>query len=106
MCWASAFQARSQRDPPRRARTRQVRLRLLFSSWSTRAARAKGGGIAGLACQGPGLVVGGRTPLTLGGRLAGRAAAHLLPSLVVTGLAADVEVDELRVVHLTHDAVL
>ena len=42
----------------------------------------------------------------MGGRLAGRAAAHLLPGLVVTGLAADVEVDELRVVHLTHDAVL
>ena len=40
------------------------------------------------------------------GRLAGRVAAHLLPGLVVTGLAADVEVDELRVVHLTHDAVL
>ena len=105
MCWASAFQARSQRDPPRRAHQAGTAT-LLFSSWSTRAARAKGGGIAGLACQGPGLVVGGRIPLTLGGRVAGRAAAHLLPGLVVTGLAADVEVDELRVVHLTHDAVL
>ena len=62
--------------------------------------------LADSAYRAPGLVVGGRIPLTLGGRLAGRAAAHLLPGLVVTGLAADVEVDELRVVHLTHDAVL
>ena len=68
--------------------------------------RAHVHGVAGLRCSGPGLVVGGRIPLTLGGTLAGRAAAHLLPGLVVTGLAADVEVDELRVVHLTHDAVL
>ena len=48
----------------------------------------------------------GRIPVTLGGRLAGRAAAHLPPGLEHTGLAADVGVDELRVVHLTHDAVL
>ena len=48
--------------------------------------------------------MGGRIPLTLGGRLAGRAAAHLLPGLVVTGLAADVEVYELRVLNLTRDA--
>ena len=45
-------------------------------------------------------------PPNKGGRLAGRAAAHLLPGLEHTGLAADVGVDELRVVHLTHDAVL
>jgi hypothetical protein len=40
------------------------------------------------------------------GRLAGRAAVHLLPGLEHTGCRADVGVDELRVVHLTHDAVL
>ena len=45
-------------------------------------------------------------PPNKGGRLAGRAAAHLLPGLEHTGLAADVGVNELRVVHLTHDAVL
>ena len=48
-------------------------------------------------------------PPNKGGRLAGRAAAlpaHLLPGLEHTGCRADVGVDELRVVHLTHDAVL
>ena len=69
-----------------------------------RAVRAHVHGVAGLSCSGPGLVVGGRIPLTLGGRLAGRAATHLLPGLVVTGLAADVEVDELRALNLTRDA--
>ena len=71
-----------------------------------RAVRAHVHGVAGLSCSGPGLVVGGRIPLTLRGRLAGRVAAHLLPGLVVTGLAADVEVDELRALNLTRDAEL
>ena len=73
---------------------------------SMRAVRAHVHGVAGLSCSGPGLVVGGRIPLTLRGRLAGRVAAHLLPGLVVTGLAADVEVDELRALNLTRDAEL
>ena len=71
---------------------------------SMRPTRAHGDGVAGLSCSGPGLVVGGRTPLTLGGRLAGSAAAHLLPALSRTRLAADVGLDELQFVHLPHDA--
>ena len=43
-------------------------------------------------------------PLTLGGTLAGRAAAHLLPALVRTRLAAHVGLDEFGFVHLPHDA--
>ena len=48
---------------------------------------------------------GGKDPPYFEGQTRGkRVAAHLLPGLVVTGLAADVEVDELRALNLTRDA--
>ena len=66
--------------------------------------RAHVHGVAGLRCSGPGLVVGGRIPLTLGGTLAGRAAAYLLPALVRTRLAAHVGLDDFRLISRTRDA--